>query len=340
MKDPYRTLGISREATKADIKRAYHKLALEFHPDRNPENSDAEEKFKEISQAYDLLCDAEKRKTYDTYGDVNPRNIDPFEHMRSHMGFDFGDIFSGMGRESTRHSGDIRKHIVISFMDAAKGCTKKISIDYEHKCSKCNGNGSENGTNLEECSVCNGRGKIGIQRGFLQILQICNGCAGKGSTISKKCNGCSGTGKTKETKKLKISIPPGINTGNFIRVAGKGVPNPYSGKRGDLYLEVKVSGHSKFSMSGNNIVSTEIINYIDAILGSTMSVQTIHGAVGLEIPPGTQYGNVLKIRGKGIRTANNTGDHLISIKIGIPSKISKEERKILETLRAENGKSI
>lgn len=330
MNDPYNTLGVEKDASEAEIKKAYRKLALDYHPDRNPDNQDAENKFKEISEAYEVLGDPEKRQMYDQYGHTNPQNIDPFENMRSGLGFDLGDIFGHKARSTKGPS--LRQNIVVDFMEATKGCSKTIAVDYANECKDCNGNGSEGGINLDTCDICQGSGRVGTQRGFIQVLRHCDKCQGRGTIVKKVCNICNGSGQNTKTEKLKITIPPGIDNGVIMRLAGKGMPGMY-GENGDLLLSIYVKPHDQFIKHGMDIYTEETIDYLDAILGSDKMVSTIHGIVKLKIPCGTQPNSMLKITGKGIDAKSNKGDHLVKIKIKIPTNISDKDRELLLKLK-------
>ena len=334
MKNPYDVLGVKKDASTEEIKKVYRQLALKYHPDKNPDNSDAESKFKDISAAYEILSDPEKRQQYDLHGDVSshPPGVDPFEHMRN-AGFGFGfDEFFGGRRRRVRGS-DVRKRINISFMEAAKGCVKKMGIEYPQECTSCKGNGSENGTNIEACSHCNGAGKVGYNQGFMQILQTCPVCQGKGNKVTKTCSQCSGKGAKFRNEVLKVTIPAGLDDGSTIRLTGKGMPSPYGAESGDLYLSIVITPHVKFKRDGLNVYSEESINYIDAILGTKIPVNTIHGQVKLTIPAGTQPNTVLKIKEKGVLRDSAKGDHLVGIKVSLPTKLSDEEKELLSKLR-------
>lgn len=329
MKDPYKILGVSKQASQDEIKKAYRKLAVAYHPDKNPDDKNAEEKFKEISSAYEVLSDQEKRNMYDTYGDIDPRNVNvnrgfnPFDHIN------MDDIFGFNGRRRSTRGDDIRNSIRIDFMEAVKGCTKNVVIERPKECTSCKGNGSKDGNNIDSCQGCGGSGKVGINKGFLQILQTCRECMGNGVVIKEKCQECFGEGFKKESETLKVKIPVGIENGSIMRLLGKGAPSNYGAEPGDLYLSIIVSPHLKFKRDGNNIFSEEEIEYTDAILGAKIVTDTIHGTVKLKIPPGTQPGNILKISGKGI----NKGNHLVGIKVKIPEKLSEKEKELLEELR-------
>lgn len=328
MKDPYKTLGVKKDAAAGEIKSAYRKLAIEFHPDKNPDDSNAEEKFKEISSAYDVLSNEEKRKQYDLYGEIGSRQQD--SGFPGFGGFNMSDIFGG--QRSTRGS-DARKSIKIGFMEAAHGCVKKISIDYPYKCNACKGNGSKDGTSIKSCETCGGVGKVGYSQGFMQILRTCHGCHGQGSTILEKCTDCHGHKTKTKSETLKITIPAGLNNGMTMRLSGKGMPSPYGTENGDLYLTVIVTPHPRFKRDGIHVYSEENIQYVDAILGTKIQTKTIHGNVKLKIPAGTQPGSVLKIKHKGVNAANGKGDHMVSVKVSLPKELSKQEKELLEKLK-------
>jgi len=276
------------------------------------------------------LGDADKRLQYDNYGEVGPRPTGP--NPFSGFGIHFDDLFGGRRPSTKGH--DARKQISVSFMEAVKGCTKKISIDYPKQCTACNGNGSENGSSIESCETCGGMGKVGYSQGFMQILRTCHSCHGKGHIVTKQCGECSGTGTKFKNEILKVKIPAGIENGSTIRLAGKGMPSDFGAENGDLYLSILVPPHGKFKRNGLNILSVESINYLDAILGTKITANTIHGQVKLTVPAGTQPNSVLKIKGKGIaKDTAHVGDHLVEIKVDLPTKLSDEEKEILGRLK-------
>jgi len=335
MKNPYETLGVKKDAEAGEIKKAFHKLALKYHPDKNPDKPEAEEKFKEVNSAYEILSDPKKRLQYDTYGDTDLRNFsatgtDPFEHLRdiiNHNGFAWNH-----GGRSVRGD-NIRQTIRIDFMDAAKGVIKKLSIDYPFGCTACKGNGSKDGTNLETCATCNGNGKVGQNRGMMQILHTCPTCRGSGSKITESCTECNGRGTKTKNEIIKVTIPAGIPDGITMRLAGKGMPSHYGADNGDLLLSIIISPHPIFKRDGMTIYSEEKISYIDAILGAKIPVETIYGSVKLKVPAGTQPDSILKIAGKGVIRGAEKGDHLVGIKIIIPKQISQQEEELLTKLK-------
>jgi len=335
MKDPYKILGIKRDADSKSIKKTYHKLALKFHPDKNPDDPKAEEKFKEITSAYEILNDSEKRLQYDTYGDLSSnvfsKGQDPFEHIINSVR---NSGFWNMGSRQRSVRGDnIQQTIDLNFIDAAKGITKKISIDYPHSCDACKGNGSKDGTSLKTCEMCNGSGKIGQNRGMMQILHSCPTCKGTGSIITEGCTNCNGRGIKTKNEILKVTIPAGINEGTTMRLAGKGMPSQYGAENGDLFLSIVIADHPIFKRDGVTVYSKITINYLDAILGAQIPIETIHGGVKLKIPSGTQPNSVLKVAGKGVVRGTIKGDHLVGIKIEIPNKISSREKDLLNELK-------
>jgi molecular chaperone DnaJ len=335
MKNPYEALGVSKEASDDEIKKVFRQLAFKYHPDKNPGDKDAEEKFKEISSAYDILNDPEKRKRFDTYGSLDPRatagGFDPMDFMH-HGGFD--EWFGFGGKTKKNLNGDnITKNLQIDFMDAAIGTVKTLKIDYPFACSSCKGTGAKDNTSKKQCDTCAGQGKVGQNQGFMHIVSTCNACKGKGFTIIEKCPDCNNGTKIR-TDTISVTIPAGIDNGNTMRVAGKGMPSQYNGNNGDLYLRILVSPHKTFKRDGLTIYSEHNIDFIDAILGTKIDVDTIHGRIILKIPAGTQPNGLLKIAEKGIISNEGAkGDHLVGIRISIPTKITEEEKVLLEKFK-------
>jgi len=337
MQNPYDVLGVKKDANENEIKKAYRKLALQYHPDKNPDNPEAEEKFKNISAAYEVLSDSKKRAEYDQFGSIGGQNYQQYssgfgfggiEDILSRFGFDFGFNRPQRGRGKGQ---DLKHNIIISFMEAAKGCEKEFVVEYPINCKKCNGSGADSSNDIIVCNVCGGRGQTAYARGAMHYINTCSGCGGTGNIITKKCSECIGTGKDSKKEKLKVSIPAGIDNGTTVRLKGKGMPGQSS--PGDLYIYTSVMPHDKFTKHGLNIRSDHKINYVDAILGTKLKIDTIHGKVTLVIPPGTQPNSILRISNKGIISKDDSGHHLAVIDIEIPKSISEEERKALESIR-------
>jgi molecular chaperone DnaJ len=337
MQNPYEILGVKKDANENEIKSAYRKLALEYHPDKNPDNPEAEEKFKEVSAAYEVLNDPKKKSEYDQFGSVGGKNYQQYsngfnpgsmEDILNHFGVDLG---FGFNRRPRRKGQDLKQRITMPFMDAAKGCEKDLLIEYPEVCNKCNKTGAESDKDITVCSVCNGAGQTGYAQGSIRYVSTCSGCGGAGRIVTKKCSKCHGSGQTNRKEKLKVSIPAGVDNGTTIRLRGKGMPGPV--EPGDLYLYTAVLPHETFIRHGLNIRSNHKINYLDAILGSKLKINTIHGQVTLVVPPGTQPNSILKVSNKGVVASDDKGHHLAIIEVDIPKDLSEKERKALESIR-------
>ena len=329
-------MGVERKADAKEIKKAYRSLAKEYHPDKNPDNPESEEKFKEVASAYEVLSDEKKRKQYDQFGAADRTNT----HQYS-QGINIEDIIFNFSGFRNARGYDVKRPIIISFMEAAKGCSKNIQVEYQESCDKCFGNGSEKGIAFTVCESCNGSGKIAHTQGNIRYLYGCTVCSESGIIIDKACDVCNGSGEKSKIENLKISIPPGIMTGTSVRLSGKGQPGPGNIPPGDLYLYVNVSHHNKFTRTnGLNIQSILEISYIDAILGTSIKTETIHGNVTLKIPPGTQHGTLLKIARKGVSTKTDTGDHLIKMNVIIPKIITENEKSALKQIREDKSKIV
>jgi molecular chaperone DnaJ len=338
--DLYNILGVPQDASDSEIKKAYRKLALQYHPDKNPDNPKAEDKFKEISSAYSVLSDPEKREQYDLYGATgqyqnrNHGGVDPFEHIRR-SGL-FNDLFGGY--RNNINGDNVRRSIEIDFMEAINGVVKNINLEHFTSCTSCDGNGSKGGKSLEECDVCHGVGKTGRNLGMVQVLTTCSKCSGRGSLIKDKCPNCLGSGVKKKSETLKLTIPAGIENGTTMRLAGKGGPSHYGGNNGDLYITLVVRDHDKFKRNGLDILSFTNIDYISAILGDEINVDTVHGRVKLKIPAGMQPGEILKLKKKGIiRQDGSTGNHLVQINVLIPKKLDDSEKDLLTKIKESRG---
>lgn len=335
-KNPYEVLGVQKDATDADIKKAFRKLAFDYHPDRN-KSPEAEEKFKEISAAYEILSDLDKKQKFDQFGRVDSSqgfSASDIDLSDIFGGSPLGDIFGFSPFSNQTHQrtkGDsIRQNLHISFIESIMGCEKVVSIDYPHDCSVCDGSGAEE---KNECSYCAGKGKVGHRQGFMQVIQTCPKCSGQGFQVKVKCKACKGKGYTTKNEKLSIKIEPGIEPGTILRLVNKGMPSKTSGSNGDLYLNIIAGTHDKFDRDGLDIHSNIDIDYLDAVLGKKTTIDTVWGIKDIEIRAGTQSEEMIKIDSCGIKTKNKRGDHYVCVHIKIPKYVSKEERELLEQIK-------
>ena len=353
-KDYYEVLGVSRDASIDDIKNAYRNLVLKYHPDRNPGDKQAEEKFKEITEAYEVLSDSEKRKIYDTYGHsgFGPGGFDwtqDFSRVQSDFSDIFGDIFGDFfsdifntGRPSTRQrtvektrGSDLEAKIFITLNEVATGTEKYINISRYDPCPTCNGTGSKSGVSKTTCPICHGTGKTTQSRGFFTITQTCSKCRGEGFIISNPCQNCRGTGRAKNIHKILVKIPAGIENGTSLKLRGQGDIGQNNGERGDLYVTVYVEKNEIFERQGSDIICEVPITIPQAVLGDEIEVPTLTGKVKVKIPPATQSGTLLRLKNLGVpRLAEyGKGDQILKIKVLIPKKLSREERNLYQQLK-------
>ncbi|MGA0875366.1 MAG: molecular chaperone DnaJ [Bacilli bacterium] len=358
-KDFYSVLGVGKSASKDEIKAAYRKLAKQYHPDVN-KAADAEQKFKEVQEAYDILYDDQKRAAYDQFGhaafDQNAGG-NPFQGGGFGNGFSgfqdvdlgdiFGSFFGGGQRRSRQPSGpqrgaDTQMRLRIDFMDAINGKKLTIPIQYDESCVTCAGSGARSSSDLETCRQCGGTGRQRVRQrtilGMMETETVCDNCQGKGKKIKHVCNTCQGKGYNRVKTDIEVNIPAGINAGQQIRIPGKGERGDLGGPNGDLYLEIAINKHPHFTREGNDIHMEIPISFVDATLGITLDVPTVYGDVSLIIPEGTQPEKVLKIKGKGVKDLRGQapGDQYIHLKIETPTKLSKKQRELLESFRAED----
>lgn len=345
--DYYELLGVHRNATDAEIKRAYRRLAHEYHPDKNPGNKAAEEKFKEINQAYEVLSDAQKRAYYDQYGTVPGAQGGPgFGGFGAGMGMGdiFGDIFEeffggGRGRARATAGDDLRYNLRISFEDAAFGTTTKIRVPRWERCSDCEGSGAKPGTSPVTCTVCHGAGQIRTQQGFFSISRTCSRCGGEGKVITDPCPTCRGRKRVERERTLSVKIPAGVETGNTIRLTGEGELGSYGGPPGDLYVYLAVDEHPLFKREGQDIICDVPISFAQAALGDEIEVPTLTGSTKLKFPAGTQPGHVFRLRGKGFRhlRGSGSGDQLCRVVVEVPSKLTTRQKELLQEFESLSG---
>lgn len=346
-RDYYEVLGVSKNATQDEIKSNYRKLAKKYHPDLNHEPG-AEEKFKEVQEAYDVLSDDNKRAQYDQFGHAAFEQGGTGGFQGGFGGFQdvdlsdiFGSFFGGGSRRSSSRSGPARGNdtlmqIKISFMDAINGKTIVIPVTYDEPCPDCKGTGAKNGTDIDTCPDCKGTGTVNsVQQtifGRMQTQRTCTRCGGTGKIIRNKCTTCQGRGFNRVKKDIEVKIPAGINNGQQIKVSGKGERGLNGGPNGDLYLEITVTSSKEFVRDGNDIRTSIEISMIDAILGCTAEVNTVYGPVELSIPAGCQPNQVLKLKGKGVKDVRNSsiqGDHFVTVIIKTPTGLTEEQKKLL-----------
>lgn len=347
-RDYYEILGVQRGASDQEIKSAYRKLALQYHPDRNPNNPDAEEKFKECSEAYAVLADAEKRGLYDRFGHAGvggagaSAGFDPtvFQDFGDIFGefFGFGDLF-GQGRGGRRsraqRGADLREDITLEFEEAVFGAEKKIAYRRYETCDTCGGSGSAQGKAPAQCRTCSGRGQVRYQQGFFSIARTCPSCQGMGTVISDPCTKCKGEGRTIQQKTVDAKIPAGVEHETRIRFSGLGEAGVNGGPQGDLYVVLHVKDHPLFEREGNDLHCVVPISFSQAALGAEIQVPTLEGEHSLKIPEGTQSGTRLKIRGRGVPVLNGhgKGDLFVDVRVQTPTKLSKHQRELLQELQ-------
>ena len=345
--DYYETLGVERDADAAAIKKAYRRIAMKYHPDRNPDDPKAEDKFKDASEAYEILADEQKREAYDRYGHAG---VDP-QGMGGGQGFSggfgdifsdvFGDVFGGGGGSRQSRGSDLQYTLEISLEQAVKGTTAKIKIPTNVSCTNCAGSGAKPGTSASTCSTCNGNGQVRMQQGFFSVQQSCPTCRGRGKTIDDPCGKCRGQGVVRETKTLSVKVPSGVDTGDRIRLSGEGEAGPAGTVAGDLYVQMSVKEHPIFERRNADLFCEIPISFVDAALGSEIEVPTLTGKVKLKIPAETQTGKLFRLRGKGVKPVRSaaTGDLICRVVLETPVKLNGEQKELLEKLRESFGES-
>lgn len=369
-RDYYEILFVARDVTADDLKKSYRKLAVKYHPDKNPGDKEAEEKFKELGEAYDVLSDPEKRAAYDRFGHAAfaqgggvPRGggggfHDPFDIFREvfggggggagGMGGIFEQFFGGGGgggrgeKESRQRGSDLRYDLQITLEEAAMGAEKEITVSKLEGCSGCNGSGAEPGSRVVSCPTCGGRGQVVSSRGFFQVSQTCPRCRGTGQSVEKPCPKCRGEGRAEQTTRIKLPIPRGIEDGARLRSTGNGEAGIRGGPRGDLYVVVHVKEHDFFERDAENLYCEVGVSFATATLGGEVRVPTFEGPAALKVPAGTQSGTVFKLKGKGMPVLNTMtrGDLMARLKITVPQKLSAEQKKKVEELAELLGDEV
>ena len=349
-KDYYQTLEIERNASEADIKKAYRRLALKHHPDRNSGDVSSEDKFKEINEAYACLSDPQKRENFDNFGTAEGMGAGAgFGDFSSNFGDVFGDIFgdifggsSGRGRNRPVKGHDLRYDLELNLKDAVSGIEKEINIPRLDNCNVCNGSGSKPGKDPEVCSTCNGTGQTRLQQGFFSIARTCGRCDGTGSIITDPCTECRGQGKINKKHSISLKIPPGVDTGIRLRVSGEGEAGSLGGPHGDLFVIINVTPHPFFKRKGNDLHCEVPVSFVQAALGTEIDIPTVYGKESLKIPSGTPSGKVFHFRGKGAPKLGGygRGDQYVSVFIDVPKKLTKRQKELLREFAEISGDDI
>lgn len=341
---------MARTASEQEIKSSYRKLAMQYHPDRNPNNPDAEEKFKEASEAYAVLADGEKRSLYDRYGHAGVASgagggfdATVFQDFGDIFGdlFGFGDIFGGGGsrrRSRAQRGADLREDLTLEFEEAVFGTETKVTVRRNETCEECHGSGAAAGKSPVTCRSCNGQGQVRYQQGFFSIARTCPTCQGTGSVITDPCPKCKGEGRVLRQKTIDAKIPPGVEDGTRIRYSGLGEGGPFGGPAGDLYVVLHVKEHPFFDREGNDLHCVIPVSFSQAALGTEIQVPTVDGEHALKVPEGTQSGTTLRVRGKGVPVLNGhgKGDLFVTLQVQTPTKLNKRQRELLQELEGSS----
>ena len=348
-RDYYEVLGVARGASEQDMKKAYRRLAHQYHPDKNQSDPEAEEKFKEAAEAYAILSNTEQRQRYDRFGHAGVSSsaanaswgAPGFGGIEDILGdlFGFGDVFGASGRGGSRRSAsqrgaDLRYDLEISLEQAAEGMTAQLRIPKLETCETCTGSGAKPGTSAEVCRTCQGAGQVRFQQGFFSVSRTCGTCRGAGQVISSPCETCRGTGRVEHEKSIEVKIPAGVETGSRLRLQAEGESGTFGGPPGDLYVVIHVADHEEFERQGNNLYASVPITFAQAALGAEVEVKTLQGNESLKVPAGTQTGTVFRVRGQGMPVlgGRGKGDLFVSVSVITPTSLTREQRKLLEQL--------
>ncbi|RBP50852.1 molecular chaperone DnaJ [Arenicella xantha] len=348
-RDYYEVLGVSKSVDEAELKKAYRRLAMKHHPDRNPDDTEAEAKFKEAKEAYTVLSDGEKRAAYDQFGHaafeggMGGGGAGGFGGGAGGFGDIFGDMFGdifgggGGGRQRQRRGADLRYNLELSLEDAVKGTEVNITVPRMSNCKTCSGSGAKPGSSPSQCGTCHGQGQVRIQQGFFSVQQTCPQCHGKGTVVSDPCGDCHGQGRIKENKKLSVKIPAGVDEGDQIRLSGEGESAGSGGVNGDLYVSVVLKKHAIFTREGVDLHCTVPISYATLALGGELEVPTLAGRAKLKVPAGTQSGKMFRLRGKGVKNVRNAGfvgDLYCEVVVETPVNLTKRQKELLQEFDA------
>ncbi|MCL1050932.1 molecular chaperone DnaJ [Shewanella abyssi] len=344
-RDFYEVLGVGRDASEREVKKAYKRLAMKFHPDRNPGNKEAEASFKEAKEAYEILTDSDKKAAYDQFGHAG---VDPSRGGGGHGGADFGDVFGdvfgdifgggrrGGGQRQAARGSDLRYNLELSLEEAVKGLSKELRIPTLVACEPCDGSGAKKGSKPTTCGTCHGQGQVQMRQGFFAVQQACPTCHGRGKIIKDPCNQCHGEGRVEKSKTLSVKIPAGVDNGDRIRLSGEGEAGEYGAAPGDLYVQVSVREHAIFQRDGNNLYCEVPISFSKAALGGEIEVPTLDGKVNLKIPTETQTGRMFRMRGKGVKSVRShaVGDLLCKVVMETPVNLNERQKALLVEFEA------
>lgn len=350
-RDYYEVLGVNRSATEQELKSAYRRLAVRYHPDKNPGDTEAEEQFKEAAEAYSVLSNPEQRQRYDQLGHAGvsgagaganwgSAGFGGLEDLLSEI-FGFGDVFGGAGRggRGANRGSDLRYDLEIALEQAAAGLTAKVKIPRLETCATCAGQGSSDGSSPDTCPTCRGTGQVRFQQGFFSVARTCGHCYGTGRVVKSPCSDCQGAGRAQKHKEVEVRIPAGVETGSRLRLQGEGEAGPNGGPSGDLYVVIMVKEHQDFERQGANLYASLPLTFTQAALGATLPIQTLDGPQELKAPAGTQTGTVFRMRGYGmpILGGRGKGDLFVAVTVVTPKNLTREQRKLLEELSEIEG---